>query len=103
MKILETSDDKFQIQVAINLIKIVIEHNIEDNSLDFSRRYYAVQSMKEDRKRNIRDGMTLIRHLRTAIQMLENCPEDIQGKIAQEIAALVTEKFNHEEKNLKMN
>ena len=30
LKVLETSDDATQIQMALNLIKIIIEHNIED-------------------------------------------------------------------------
>ena len=32
---LEHSDDETQIRIALNLIKIIIEHNIEDEKFDF--------------------------------------------------------------------
>ncbi|MFH0703262.1 MAG: hypothetical protein V2B14_07005 [bacterium] len=92
MHILETSDNKFQIQMAINLIKIVIEHNIASNT------YYSVDdiinAVEEGgcEKGNAR-WYDIDKTLRTAIQMLENCSEDAQSKIAQQIANLVAEKL----------
>ena len=99
MKILETSGDKFQIQVAINLIKIVIEHKIENNTL----------TTVEDIMRAVEDGKTekgnsrwydIDQTIRTSIQMLENCPEEMQEKISHEIAAMVTEKIQSAEEDM---
>jgi len=96
MKILETSDDKLQIQVAINLIKVIMEHHIEDNM------YTSV----DDMIRAVEDGKTekgndrwydIDKTLRTSIQMLENCPPDMQSKIAKQIASLVKEQFCEED------
>lgn len=92
MRILETSDDKLQIQVAINLIKVIMEHHIEENA------YTSV----DDMIRSVEEGKSekgngrwydIDNTLRTAIQMLENCPQEMQSKIAQQIASLVKEKL----------
>ncbi len=94
MKILETSDDKFQIQIAINLIKVIIEHNIENST------YLSVDdimmAVEEGRcgKGNAR-WYDIDNTLRTAIQMLENCSQDTQEKIARDIADLVRRKFRN--------
>jgi len=96
MKILETSDDKLQIQVAINLIKVIIEHHIEENA------YTSVDDMikaVEVGKLNKGSGRWYdIDHtLRTAIQMLENCSQEMQSKVARQIASLVKEHFCEQE------
>lgn len=92
MRILETSDDKFQIQVAVNLIKVIIEHNIENNT--FTSIDDIILAVEDGRieKGNAR-WYDLDNTLRTAIQMLESCPPEMQGKIAHEIASLVTQKL----------
>ena len=92
MRILETSDDKFQIQVAVNLIKVIIEHNIENNT--FTSIDDIMSAVEDGRleKGNAR-WYDLDNTLRTAIQMLESCPQEMQGKIAHEIANLVTQKL----------
>ena len=92
MKILETSDDKFQIQIAINLIKIIIEHNIQNNSFMSVEDIMNAVEEGGSEKGNAR-WYDIDNTLRTSIQMLENCPADMQGKIAREIADLVREKL----------
>jgi hypothetical protein len=92
MRILETSDDKFQIQVALNLIKVIIEHNIESN--EFKTVEDILSAVEEGRceKGNER-WYDIDLTIRTAVQMLENCTEDVQLKIARNIAELITEKL----------
>jgi hypothetical protein len=96
MRILETSNDKFQIQMSINLIKIIIEHNIETNA--FASIDDIMEAVQEGQitKGNAR-WYDIDNTLRTAIQMLENCAPDMQNKIAREIARLVVEKFKSTE------
>ncbi|MDD3012810.1 MAG: hypothetical protein PHC34_03830 [Candidatus Gastranaerophilales bacterium] len=98
MKILETSDDKLQIQVAINLIKVIMEHHIEENE------YSSVDDMiKAVENGKLNKGSARwydIDHtLRTAIQMLENCSLEMQSKVAREIATLVKEQFCDEDED----
>lgn len=96
MKILETSNDKLQIQVAINLIKIIIEHNIDENA--YSSVDDIIQSVEEGKSKKGGGRWYDIDYtLRTAIQMLENCSQDTQNKIAHQIANLVTDKMRDSE------
>ena len=88
-----------QIQVAINLIKIVIEHKIENNSLATVEDIMHAVDEGRTEKGNSR-WYDIDHTIRTAIQMLENCPDDVQGKIAHEIAALVTDKIQSAEEEL---
>jgi len=94
MRILETSDDSLQIQTAINLIKIIIEHNIEDNQFTSVEDILNAVNEGGNEKGNGR-WYDIDSTLRTAIQMLENCPEEAQSKIARKIADLVAEKIRN--------
>ena len=96
MKTLANSSDERQIAVALNLIKVIIEHNIQDN------RYENV----EDIVSAVEDGRIQRGHsrwydidstVRTAIQMLEKCPPDTKKKVALDMAQLVIEKIVQDE------
>ncbi|MEI7473205.1 MAG: hypothetical protein WCK67_00365 [bacterium] len=93
MRILETSDDNIQIQIAINLIKVIIEHNIINNSYNtVDDLISAVELGKEDK------GQTrwydIDKTLRTAIHMLESCPEETRVGVARDIAKIIKENFD---------
>ncbi|HSA07186.1 MAG TPA: hypothetical protein P5556_08390 [Candidatus Gastranaerophilales bacterium] len=92
MKILESTNDQFQVKIAINLIKIIIEHNIETDA--FRSIDDLLSAVEEGRceKGNER-WYDLDKTLRTAIQMLENCSEEMQSKIAKDVASLIKEKI----------
>ena len=92
MRTLKVTDDMSQIKIALNLIKVIIEHNIESN------KYEGV----EDIINAVENGM--IKHgnsrwydldetIRTAIQMLEVCTPETQKKIAVEMANMVVNKI----------
>lgn len=93
---LEQSDDATQIRIALNLIKIIIEHNIEDE------RFEAVEDiinavgsgLDDNRKGRWYDIDTT---LRTAMNMLQNCPADTQRIIAKEMAKMVVDSIKKEE------
>jgi hypothetical protein len=94
MKILETTDDKFQIQVALNLIKIIIEHNIESNS--FKTVEDILTAVEEGRceKGNER-WYDIDLTIKASVQMLENCSQEMQSKIARSIAELISDKLQN--------
>ena len=74
MKTLEESDDDTQIKIALNLIKIITEHNIS------SSEYESVEDIvaaTEDVLENTKKGRwyDLDSTLRTAITLLQNCPD----------------------------
>ena len=99
MSTLEHSDDDTQIRIALNLIKIIIEHNIENDKFESVEDIMsAVQSGQSD-SRNGRwydiDGT-----LKTAMTMLQNCPEATQNLIAKEMAKMVVTKIKEDEDSL---
>ena len=96
MKTLEESDDETQIKVALNLIKIIIEHNMA----------YSEYADIDDIIEAVDDGIIergrwydIDKTLRTAINMLENCPTPTQKIIAKEMAKIVIDKIK-EDKDL---
>ena len=94
MRILETSDDKFQIQVALNLIKVIIEHNIETNTFNTVEDILAAVQEGRCEKGNER-WYDIDLTLKTSVQMLENCSEEMQSKIARSIAELISDKLEN--------
>jgi len=96
MRTLANSSDETQIAVALNLIKVIIEHNIQDNE------YENV----EDIMNAVEDGRIQRGHsrwydidstVRTAIQMLENCNAETKKKVALDMAQIVIEKIVQDE------
>ena len=92
MTILEQSSDEDQIKIALNLIKVIAEHQLADSEFE------DVSDILE----NIEDGIEprgtdrwydLNSTLQTAITMLENCPSTTQSVIAKEMAKLVVDKI----------
>ncbi len=93
MRILKDSDDDFQIKMAINLIKVIIEHHIDtDQFQSINDIMMAVQDGHID-KGNAR-WYDADNTLRTAIQMLESCPPDMQRRITKDIAEKIINEFN---------
>ena len=93
---LEESDDQTQIRVALNLIKIIIEHNIEDEEFEaVDDIINAVGSGLDDNRRG--RWYDIDTTLRTAMNMLQNCPADTQKVIAKEMAKMVVDKIKTEE------
>ncbi|MBQ8847772.1 MAG: hypothetical protein IJ003_02380 [Candidatus Gastranaerophilales bacterium] len=96
MRTLANSSDERQIAVALNLIKVIIEHNIQDN------KYENV----EDIMSAVEDGRIQRGHsrwydidstVRTAIQMLEKCSPETKKKVALDMAQIVIEKIIQDE------
>lgn len=93
---LEESDDETQIRIALNLIKIIIEHNIEDEKFEAVEDIInAVGSGLDDNRKG--RWYDIDSTLRTAMNMLQNCPVDTQKIIAKEMAAMVLDKFKKDE------
>ena len=93
MRILKDSDDDFQIKMAINMIKVIIEHHIDtDQFQSINDIMMAVKDGHID-KGNAR-WYDADNTLSTAIQMLENCPQDMQERITKVIAEKIIAEFN---------
>lgn len=96
MKTLEQSDDETQIKISLNLIKIIIEHNIENSEFEAIEDIISAVEAGVEENRNNR-WYDIDSTLKTAINMLQNCPESTQHIIAKEMAKMVVNKIKEEE------
>lgn len=96
VKTLENSDDETQIRIALNLIKIIIEHNIEDGQCETVEDIInAVGSGLEDTRKG--RWYDIDSTIRTAMNMLQNCPASTQRIIAQEMAQMVVKSIKKDD------
>lgn len=92
VKTLEESDDETQIKISLNLIKIIIEHNIENAAFAGVEDIISAVEAGVEENRNNR-WYDIDSTLRTAMSMLQNCPEETQHVIAKEMAKMVVSKI----------
>ena len=96
MKTLKDTDDESQIKIALNLIKIITEHNLSES--EYSSVDEIISATEEGLKRNKRERWYDIdATLRTAISLLQNCPDSTRSIIAKEMAKNVIEIIKKEE------
>lgn len=95
MKTLEASDDETQIKVALNLIKIIVEHNLAFS--EYTDVNEIIEAVEEglDTRANSR-WYDIDRTVRAAINMLQNSPADTQKIIAKEMAKIVIDKIKED-------
>ena len=95
VRTLEETDDETQIKIALNLIKIIIEHNIEDEKFEAVEDIInAVGSGLDDNKKG--RWYDIDSTVRTAMGMLQNCPSTTQHIIAKEMAKMVVDKIKED-------
>ena len=96
MKTLEETSDETQIKIALNLIKIITEHNISNSEYESVE---DIVSATEDVLETTKKGRwyDLDSTLRTAITLLQNCPDSARTEIAKEMAKNVVEIIKREE------
>ena len=79
---LRNAPDKYQAQIALNIIKIIVEHQMEDETdipaekIEDRLNSYR-QSWDHDRARH-RRWYDMQETLSSAIQLLSDCPDDLQ-------------------------
>ena len=95
MKTLEASDDETQIKVALNLIKIIVEHNIAFSEYtDVNEIIEAVEEGMDERANS--RWYDIDRTVRTAINMLQSSPPEMQKILAKEMAEIVIDKIKED-------
>jgi len=92
MRTLSTSDDATQIAVALNLIKVIIEHNIQEHQYENIEDIVGAVEEGLIQRGNSR-WYDIDSTVRTAIQMLEKCDAATKQKVALDMAQLVIEKI----------
>lgn len=95
MKTLEASDDETQIKVALNLIKIIAEHNMAFSEYTDVNEIIAAVEEGMDTRSNSR-WYDIDRTVRAAINMLENSTPEAQKMLAKEMAKIVIDKIKED-------
>ena len=94
MQTLKETDDESQIKIALNLIKIITEHNLSEN--EYSSVDEIISATEEGLKRTkLERWYDIDATLRTAISLLQNCPANTRSMIAKEMAQMVVERFEN--------
>ena len=87
---LKRASDKYQAQIALNIILIIVEHQIESETLStVDDLLETLEHSKKPNKTHHRRWYDINGTLRSAMQLLEDCPEDVQQKILPSISAMV--------------
>ena len=102
MGVLKESDDDFQIKMAINLIKVIIEHHISTDQFQSMNDIMMAVKDGHIEKGNAR-WYDADNALSTAIGMLENCPVEMQQSITKEIADKIITEFDNIDNKSKEN
>lgn len=99
---LRNAPDKYQAQVALNIIKIIVEHQIETETdlpvedLDSALNYRGAR----DGNGRHRRWYDVHETLSSAMQLLCDCPEDLQQRIIPSIATMIDNTIREESENL---
>ncbi len=98
MEQLRNAPDKHQAQIALNIIKIIVEHQIEletdlpvedlDSALNYRRSW--------DDQRQCRRWYDVHEALASAVQLLHDCPEDLQKRIIPTISSMIEQTLAEE-------
>jgi hypothetical protein len=88
---LRQAPDKYQAQIALNIIKIVVEHQMEDESqvtledLDNLLKQGGCATNGRDKRRWYDVNETL----GSAMQLLHDCPDDLQQRVIPSIVLVI--------------
>lgn len=96
MEQLRLAPDRAQAQIALNIIKIVVEHRIEDTT-DIAPETLSTllnngtlpHRNSGDDHREHRRWYDVQETLSSAIQLLSDCPDDLQKRIIPSIAHMI--------------
>lgn len=91
---LKQASDRYQAQVTLNIIKIVVEHQMEAEmppSAPLAKQgSTALQpQLSWEEQQHYRQWCTLYDTLHSAIQLLSDCPDDLQPQIIPSIAHMI--------------
>jgi hypothetical protein len=90
---LRAATDGYQAQVALNIIKVILEHELENegqldaDSLEASATRYMAQAQAQPGRRWYDTSQAL----QSALNLLRDCPPDLQKSILPAVAQLIEE------------
>ncbi len=95
LECLSKASDKYQAQIALNIILVIVEHQIETRSLTrVDDLIQSIQTSNTISQQYFRRWYDVNESLRAAMQMLQDCPADVQKKVIPDICRLVEDTLN---------
>ncbi len=90
---LKQASDRYQAQVTLNIIKIVVEHQMEAEMPMSAPKQQGPAALQRqlswEEQQHYRQWCTLYDTLHSAIQLLNDCPDDLQPQIIPSIAHMI--------------
>lgn len=95
---LKTAPSKAQAQIALNVMMVIIEHGIESDTLsDVDQLIDRLSTCRDKAKQNAnRRWYDVNATLKSALQLLQDCPDDIQRHVIPMISTMVDEALQTE-------
>lgn len=91
MEALRQAPDRYQAQIALNIIMISLEHQIESETLGSVEALIEHLESSISPSREHRRWYDASATIRSAIQMLHDCPDEVQPHVIGCVATLVEE------------
>ncbi len=92
---LRDAPDKYQAQIALNIIVVIVEHQIEHETLGHVDDLVTLLGQaKETHNGNYRRWYDVNETLRSAMKLLQDCPEDVQKQIIPSICRMVEDSLD---------
>jgi hypothetical protein len=99
MEQLRLAPDNYQAQVALNIIKIIVEHQAERDNIDSDSTEILNTALPRQRSwnqhREHRRWYDVQETLSSAIQLLVDSPEDLQKSLIPSIAQMIENTLNN--------
>ncbi len=100
LKQLRDASDQHQAQIALNIIKIIVEHQMEEKTslkLEDLNPVNAPPTASWEAQRQQRRWYDVHETLSSAIQLLADCPADLQERLIPSIIQMIENTLDHQE------
>lgn len=92
---LRHAEDKYQAQIALNIILIIVEHQIEDTThTNVEELVNSLVQTKPSQNAYYRRWYDLNETLRSAMQLLYDCPDEVQQQVIPSICTMIEGALN---------
>ena len=90
MESLRHAESRYQAQVALNIIKVIIEHKIESKAFcNIEDLVGELERSRDQARQYYRRWYDLNETLSAALMLLQDCPDDLQAKVIPSLCRMV--------------
>jgi hypothetical protein len=90
LRSLQAAESKYQAQVALNVIKVILEHQIEAKAFcNIEDLVNELERSRDQARQYYRRWYDINETLSAALMLLQDCPDDIQAKVIPSLSRMV--------------